>query len=94
MCVVTTLLPALPQVRFELADMTKPADNRLALRKLPGPEPSPNGFDRNVECLADTTLAMSIGMQGDHFLIAFQSALSTLLLPTFFGSDVVLRPIN
>ena len=43
--VVTSLLPTLPQILFELADMTVSADNRLALRKLSGPEPSPDGFD-------------------------------------------------
>jgi len=56
----------------------------------PGPEPSPNGFDRNVECLADVTLAVSFGMQGNNLLVAFQPALSALLLPAFFSSDSVL----
>ena len=81
---MTSLLPALPKIRFELANMTIPADHRLSLRKLSGPEPSPDGFDRDAERLADPALAMPVSMEGNNLLVAFQSTLSALLLPGFF----------
>jgi hypothetical protein len=87
------LIPALPQILFELADVTIPADHRLALRKLSGPEPSPHGFDRDTERLTNPALAVAVSMQGNNLVVAFESPLSALLLPAFFGSFSVVPVI-
>ena len=90
---MTSLLPALPEIGFELANVTIPADHRLSLRKLSGPEPSPHGFDRDAERLADPALAMPVSMEGNNLVVTFESTLSALLLPAFFSSFSVVPVI-
>jgi len=77
--IMAALIPALPQILMELADMAAPAGHRLSLGKLTGAQPATNRFALDPDLQADGPLCVSLTMEFQNSLVALMSALAALL---------------